>query len=90
MNKAELIEAIATKTECSKKDVTAVINSLQDVITDALKANDKVQLVGFGTFEASNRDARDCRNPITGETVHVEAKRVPKFKASGPLKKALL
>lgn len=89
MNKAELIDTIVDKTECTKKDVTNVINSLQDVIIDALKANDKVQLVGFGTFEVSNRDARDCRNPLTGETVHVEAKRVPKFKAGEPFKKAL-
>ena len=90
MNKQELIDVISDKTSCSKKDVTNILNTMQDVIIDTLKSNDKVQLTGFGTFETANRNARTGRNPMTGETVQVKAKRVPKFKAGTPFKKAVL
>ena len=87
MNKAELIEAIASKTELTKTDVDKVVSSLIDVITDALAKGDKVSLKGFGNFEVRQREARMGRNPKTGETMEIAASKAPAFKASTALKK---
>lgn len=89
MNKTELIEAIASRTDMTKTDVDKVISSLVDVITDALADGDKVSLKGFGIFEVRARDARIGRNPRTGETMEIAASKVPAFKASSTLKKAV-
>lgn len=89
MNKAELIEAIASKTELTKTDVDKVVSSLIDVITDALVKGDKVSLKGFGNFEVRQREARMGRNPKTGETMEIAASKAPAFKASTALKKAV-
>ena len=86
MNKTELIAAIAEKAELSKKDAEAALNDFTDVVGEALKNGDKIQLVGFGTFEVSERSARTGRNPQTGETITIEASRSPKFKAGKSLK----
>ena len=71
MNKTELIAAVAEKTDLSKKDADAAVSAVLGAITDALKAGDKIQLVGFGTFEVRNRAAKQGRNPRTGETMTV-------------------
>lgn len=89
MNKAELVAAIAEKTELSKKDSEKALKAFIDVVTEELKKGEKVQLVGFGTFETSKRAAREGRNPQTGETVKIAARVVPGFKAGSKLKDAL-
>lgn len=86
MNKAELIDAVAKKTELSKKDAEKALKAFTDVIAEQLKKGDKVQLVGFGTFEVSERAAREGRNPQTGETMTIAASKSPKFKAGKALK----
>ena len=86
MNKTELIAAVAEKSELSKKDAEVAISAAIDVITDALRGGEKVQLVGFGTFEVTQRMAREGRNPQTGETMMIEASKAPKFKAGKALK----
>ena len=86
MNKTELIAAVAEKTDLSKKDADAAVSAVLGAITDALKAGDKIQLVGFGTFEVRNRAAKQGRNPRTGETMTVPASKVPAFKAGKALK----
>ncbi len=86
MNKTELIAAVAEKTDLSKKDADAAVSAVLGAITDALKAGDKIQLVGFGTFEVRNRAAKQGRNPRTGETMTVPASKVPAFKAGRSLK----
>ena len=86
MNKAELVAAVAEKAEISKKDAEAAVKAFTDVVAEALKAGDKIQLVGFGTFEVSERAAREGRNPRTGETMVIEASKTPKFKAGKALK----
>ena len=86
MNKTELIAAIAEQAEISKKDSEKALKALIDVVTDQLKKGDKVQLVGFGTFEVSERAAREGRNPQTGETMTISASKSPKFKAGKALK----
>lgn len=86
MNKTELIAAVAEKSGLTKKDADAAIKALTDVIAEALKSGDKVQMVGFGTFEVSERAAREGRNPRTGETMPIEASKAPKFKAGKALK----
>ena len=86
MNKTELVAAMAKDTNLSKKDVEAVLKSFIDVVTDELKKGEKIQLVGFGTFEAKNRAAREGRNPQTGETVQIPASVAPTFKAGKALK----
>ncbi|MBA4701597.1 HU family DNA-binding protein [Faecalicatena contorta] len=86
MNKTELIAAIAEKAEISKKDSEKALKAFTDVVTDQLKKGDKVQLVGFGTFEVSERAAREGRNPQTGKTMKIEACKAPKFKAGKALK----
>lgn len=89
MNKTELVAAIAEKAEISKKDSEKALKAFIDVVSDQLKKGDKVQLVGFGTFEVSERSAREGRNPQTGKTMKIEACKAPKFKAGKALKDAV-
>ncbi len=86
MTKVELATAISEKAQISKKDAENVVRAFTDVIGDELKKGEKVQLVGFGTFETVKRAAREGRNPQTGETVQIKAARSPKFKAGKALK----
>ena len=86
MNKAELIAAVAAAAEISKKDAEIAVSATLDTITNALKEGDKVQLVGFGSFEVKNRAARTGRNPRTKESMVIPATRVPTFKASKALR----
>ena len=86
MNKTELIAAIAEQAEISKKDAEKAVKAFIEVVTDELKKGEKVQLVGFGTFEVSERAAREGRNPQTGETMEIKASKTPKFKAGKALK----
>ena len=81
MNKTELVAEIAEKAGLSKKDSEAAVKAFIDAVSESLKKGDKVQLVGFGTFEVSERPARTGRNPQTGETIEIAASRTPKFKA---------
>ncbi len=89
MNKTELIAAIAENAEISKKDAEKALKAFADVITEELKKGEKVQLVGFGTFEVSERAAREGRNPQTGKTMKIAACKAPKFKAGKALKDAV-
>ena len=89
MNKAELINAVAAAAEVSKKDAEAVITATLDAITGALQEGDKVQLVGFGSFEVKKRAARIGRNPKTKESIEIPASVVPVFKAGKALKDAV-
>lgn len=86
MNKAELINAIADETGLSKKDTEATINSFVNVVTNALENKDKVQLIGFGTFETRERSEKIGRNPQTGSELKIPAATVPAFKAGKALK----
>ena len=89
MNKTELIAAIAENAEISKKDAEKAMKAFSDVVTEELKKGEKVQLVGFGTFEVSERAAREGRNPQTGKTMKIAACKAPKFKAGKALKDAV-
>ena len=89
MNKAELINAVAAAADVSKKDAEAVITAAVDTITAALKEGEKVQLVGFGSFEVKKRAARTGRNPKTKEAIEIPASAVPVFKAGKALKDAV-
>lgn len=89
MNKTELINAIAEKAELSKKDADKALKAFVDVVAEELKKGEKVQLVGFGTFEVSERAAREGRNPQTGATMKIAASKSPKFKAGKALKDML-
>ena len=86
MNKTELVAAMAEQTNLSKKDAEAALKAFVDVVSEELKKGEKVQLVGFGTFEVSERAAREGRNPQTGETMEIKASKTPKFKAGKALK----
>ena len=86
MNKTELAAAVAAKTELSKKNAEKAVAAVLETVAETLAAGEKVQLVGFGTFECRERDARTAKNPRTGETVEVAASRVPAFKAGHALK----
>lgn len=86
MNKAELIAAVAEKAELSKKDTEKAVKALTDVISEELVKGEKIQLVGFGTFEVSERAAREGRNPKSGEVMQIPASKTPKFKAGKALK----
>ena len=86
MNKAELIAAIAENAEISKKDAEKALKAFTDIVTDELKKGEKVQLVGFGTFEVAERAAREGRNPATNKTIEIPASKAPKFKAGKALK----
>ena len=89
MNKAELVAAVAEKAGVSKKDAEASVKAFTDVIAEELKKGEKVTLVGFGTFEVSERAARTGRNPQTGATLEIKASKVPSFKAGKGLKDAV-
>ena len=89
MNKTELIAAIAEQAEISKKDAEKALKAFVDVVTEQLKEGEKVQLVGFGTFEVSERAAREGRNPQTGKTMKIADCKAPKFKAGKALKDAV-
>lgn len=86
MYKTELVAAMAEQTNLSKKDAEAALKAFIDVVAEELKKGEKVQLVGFGTFEVSERAAREGRNPQTGETMQIKASKTPKFKAGKALK----
>ena len=86
MNKAELVAAIAEKTELSKKDAEKALKAFTDVVAEELKTGNKIQLVGFGTFDVAKREAREGRNPQTGATMKIPASKAPKFKAGKALK----
>lgn len=89
MNKAELVAAMAEKTGLSKKDAEASLKAFTDVVAEELKKGEKIQLVGFGTFEVSERAARTGRNPQTGAEMTIAASKSPKFKAGKALKDSL-
>lgn len=89
MNRTEFVAAIAENAEISKKDAEKAVKAFIDVVADELKKGEKVQLVGFGTFEVSERAAREGRNPQTGETMKIAACKAPKFKAGKALKDAV-
>lgn len=86
MNKADLIEILSKKTGETKKSAEASLNAFIEVVTDALKKGDKVQLIGFGSFEVRKRAARKGRNPQTGEEIKIAASKSPVFKAGKALK----
>lgn len=89
MNKAELISAIAEKSELTKKDSEKALNALLDSVVAALNKGEKVQIIGFGTFEAKKRNAREGINPRTGKAISIAAATVPSFKAGKALKDAI-
>ncbi len=89
MNRVELIAAMAEKAELSKKDAEKALKAFTEVVAEELKKGDKIQLVGFGTFEVSERPAREGRNPRSGETMTIAASKAPKFKAGKALKDAI-
>jgi DNA-binding protein HU-beta len=89
VNKAELITAVAEKSELTKKDAEKAVNAFVEVVTEALSSEDKVQLVGFGTFEVRERAARKGRNPQTKEEILIPASKAPVFKAGKALKDAV-
>ena len=86
MNKSELIAALAGKAELSKKDAEKALNAFVDVVNETLAKGEKVQLIGFGTFEAKARPARTARNPRTGEEIKIAASKAPAFKPGKALK----
>ena len=89
MNKTELVAAMAEKAELSKKDAESALKAFVDVVTAALKEGDKVQLVGFGSFEVAERAAREGINPLTKQPMSIPASKAPKFKAGRGLKDAV-
>ncbi len=89
MNKTELVAAMATKAEISKKDAEAALKAFTDVVAEELKKGEKIQLIGFGTFEVSERAARTGRNPYTGAEMTIAASKAPKIKAGKALKDSL-
>lgn len=89
MNKTELISEVASKTNMTKKDAEKAINAFFDVVGGALESGEKVQLIGFGSFEVRERQARRGRNPQTGEEIEIPATKVPAFKAGKVLKDAV-
>lgn len=89
MNKTELVAAMAEEAGLSKKDAEKALKAFTEVVTAELKKGEKVQLVGFGTFEVSERAAREGRNPQTGEVMPIPASKSPKFKAGKALKDSI-
>lgn len=89
MNKAELVSSVAEKADLTKKEAERVVNAVFASVEEALAKGDKVQLVGFGTFEVREREARKGRNPQTGEEINIPATKVPAFKAGKALKDAV-
>ena len=86
MNRTELVAAMAEKTQLSKKDADLALKAFIDVVSEEMQKGEKVQLVGFGTFEVSERAAREGRNPKTGETMTISATKTPKYKDGKALK----
>ena len=89
MTKADLVKAVSEKANCPKKDAEMAINTVIDCITDAVAQGEKVQIVGFGTFEVRERGEKKCKNPRTGEAMITPAKKAPVFKAGKALKDAV-
>ncbi len=89
MNRKELIDALAGKTGFTKKDADKFLTAFQDVVVEALKNGESVNLVGFGVFKVVERPAREARNPRTGERISIPARRVPQFKAGKGLKESV-
>jgi DNA-binding protein HU-beta len=89
MNKAQFIDAVAEAGNLSKKDAAIAVNAVTEAIITALKNGENVQLMGFGNFEVKEREARECRNPKTGETVMAAAAKRPAFTAGKAFKDAL-
>ena len=89
MNKSELVASMAEKTGLKKVDVEKVLKAFTETVADELKKGEKIQLVGFGTFEVAERPAREGRNPRTGETMQTAASKAPKFKAGKALKDSI-
>ena len=89
MNKTELVAAVAEKAEISKKDADSAVNAVIESIIEAVASKDKVQIVGFGTFEARERKEKIGKNPRTGEEIKIAASKVPAFKAGKALKEAV-
>ncbi len=88
MNKRELIDHIAEQVDCTKADAARMVDAFTGAVFAELKARGEVAIAGFGTFSASSRNAREARNPRTGETIHVPAMHVPKFKSGKALKES--
>ena len=89
MNKSELIDHVASKTDLSRKDAGSAVDAILDGVVSTLKKGEEVRLTGFGTFGVSERAARDGRNPRTGETIKIKASKSPKFSAGKQFKDAL-
>ena len=89
MNKTQLVDVVAAKAGIKKKEAEAALNAFTTVVADALKNGDKVQLIGFGTFDVKESAAREGRNPRTGETIKIEASKRPVFSAGSALKNAI-
>ena len=89
MNRMDLVSAVAKSADLSKKDAEAAVKGVFDAISSALEKGDKVQLIGFGTFDVSERAAREGRNPRTGETMKIAASKTPRCKAGKALKDKL-
>jgi len=89
MNKTELVKAVSSKSELSQKDAANVVDAVFDTISSTLAKEEKIQLIGFGTFEVRERSARKGRNPQTGEEIEIAASKVPAFKPGKELKEAV-
>ena len=89
MTKVELVNKVAEKCECSKKDAEKAVNAVMETIAEALAAGDKVSLIGFGTFDVRARAAKEGINPRTGDKIAIEARKAPVFKAGKTLKDAV-
>ena len=89
MNKTQLVDVVVAKTGMKKKEAEAAVNAMTDAIAEALKAGDKVQIIGFGTFDVKASAAREGRNPRTGETIKIAASKRPVFSAGSALKNAV-
>ena len=89
MNKTEFVDAVAEKADVQKSDAAKIVDSMVDVIGDALKKGDQITLIGFGTFLVSKREARKGRNPRTGEEIQIAASNVPRFKPGKALKESI-
>ncbi|MED4228055.1 HU family DNA-binding protein [Neobacillus cucumis] len=89
MNKTELVNAVVTQTELTKKDAANAVDALLETISNTLAKEEKIQLIGFGTFEVRERAARTGRNPQTGEEIQISASKIPAFKPGKELKEAV-
>lgn len=89
MNKSELVEAMAKKSGLTKKDAESALNAFTETVGKTLAKGDKIQLIGFGTFEVAQRAARTGKNPATGEKIKIKASKTPKFKAGKALKDSI-